>query len=202
MRNNKVIECAVKMLKSKSKIHHQDNNIQYHPQTNYHVCLKFPFRKIKSPHGKEAKTVLDSGFHDGNFGFQLLESSFLVRGTWIPDSLSSSVFRIPKPRFPESTENFPDSSFHKQEFPGSGVLYTGRVKITLKSEIIFCEFCLYHFCSDVGLRQLLNVFLISEQKGAYLRSTQLYSLYQEVRVHLKHFWLHLILFQSTVQLLS
>ena len=33
----------------------------------------------------EAKTVLDSGFHAVNFGFQVLESSFFVRGTWISD---------------------------------------------------------------------------------------------------------------------
>ena len=42
-------------------------------------CLSFD-----SPHVKESKTVLDSGFH-------FLDSGFFVGGTWIPDS----GFRIP-----------------------------------------------------------------------------------------------------------
>ena len=62
-----------------------------------------------SPNVKESKTVLDSGFEDGDSGFQLLVPDFFsleVRFgipivSWIPDSLKC---------IPDSTgKNFPDS---------------------------------------------------------------------------------------------
>ena len=34
---------------------------------------------------RESKTVFDSGFQSEDFGFQLLDSGFVVRSTWIPD---------------------------------------------------------------------------------------------------------------------
>ena len=40
----------------------------------------------KSPHVRESKTVLDSGFHAIDSGFQVLDPGFFVSGTWIPDS--------------------------------------------------------------------------------------------------------------------
>ena len=61
------------------------------------------------------KTVLDSGFHSMDFGFQVLDSGFLGRGTWIPDPNrywdSLSWFVDSKAQF---------SGLHKQIFPDSG----------------------------------------------------------------------------------
>ena len=34
---------------------------------------------IVSPHGRESKTVLDSGFQAVNFGFQMLDSTLSVK---------------------------------------------------------------------------------------------------------------------------
>ena len=39
-----------------------------------------------SPHVREYKTVLDSGFHAVDSGFQLPDSRPFFSGTWIPDS--------------------------------------------------------------------------------------------------------------------
>ena len=39
-----------------------------------------------SPHVREYKTVLDSGFHAVDSGFQLPDSRTFFSGTWIPDS--------------------------------------------------------------------------------------------------------------------
>ena len=68
-----------------------------------------------------SKTVLDSGFHTVDSGFQALASfRFFVSGTWIPDSLSY---------IPDSKAQ--DSIFYKQKFLGfrnreSGFSYMGR----------------------------------------------------------------------------
>ena len=43
---------------------------------------------IISRHVGESKTVLDSGFHAVDSGFQVLGFRFFVRGTWFPHSLS------------------------------------------------------------------------------------------------------------------
>ena len=66
--------------------------------------------QFKSPHVRQSRAVLDSGFHAMDSGFQLLHSEFLVSGTnWIPDTnrfrhsgfvklysgFQSPVFRIP-----------------------------------------------------------------------------------------------------------
>ena len=63
---------------------------------------------------RESKTILDSGFHSVDSGFQVLDSS-----QWNLDSgfqllvgfrIPWAVFRIPKPRIPDSTsKNFLDS---------------------------------------------------------------------------------------------
>ena len=67
---------------------------------------------VFSPHVRESKTVLDSGFHAMDSGFQVMDSR--ISGTlghqilslvrfWIP----YDVFRVPKPRILESTsKNF------------------------------------------------------------------------------------------------
>ena len=47
-------------------------------------------------------------------GIQVLDSGFSVSGTWIP---SLVVFRIPKPRIPDSTS---------KHFLDSGILKSGR----------------------------------------------------------------------------
>ena len=68
-----------------------------------------------SPNVKESKIVLDSGFADGDSGFQVLDSGFFsveVRFgipivSWIPDSLIC---------IPDSKAQ--DFRFHKQKFPG------------------------------------------------------------------------------------
>ena len=58
-----------------------------------------------SPHVSESETVLDSGFLAVYSRFQILDSIFFVSGIGIPDynRYSDSVFRIPKPRIPDST---------------------------------------------------------------------------------------------------
>ena len=78
-----------------------------------------------SPHVTESKTVLDSGFHTVEFGFQVLDSSLCK---WSLDSGFQSlvgfrtpctVFRILKPRIPNSTCTiFPDFGSRKQKFSG------------------------------------------------------------------------------------
>ena len=69
--------------------------------------------------GNPTQLVLYSGFHAMDSGFHVLDSGSFVTGTWIPDSgfqslvrlrIPWAVFRIPKPRIPDSTsKNFPDS---------------------------------------------------------------------------------------------
>ena len=61
---------------------------------------------IASPHGRESKTVLDSGFQAVNFGFQMLDSTLSVK----------LGFRIPiVSRILYSKAR--DSGFQKQKFP-------------------------------------------------------------------------------------
>ena len=61
---------------------------------------------IVSPHGRESKTVLDSGFQAVNFGFQMLDSTLSVK----------LGFRIPiVSRILDSKAR--DSGFQKQKFP-------------------------------------------------------------------------------------
>ena len=61
---------------------------------------------IVSPHGRESKTVLDSGFQAVNFGFQMLDSTLSVK----------LGFRIPiVSRILDSKAR--DSGFQKQRFP-------------------------------------------------------------------------------------
>ena len=79
--------------------------------------LKMPAREAKriAPcNGIEDSLV--SGFHVVDSGFQVLDFRFQsLVGFRIP----GAVFRIPKPRIPNSTsKNFMDSGYHKQVFPG------------------------------------------------------------------------------------
>ena len=61
---------------------------------------------VVSPHGRESKTVLDSGFQAVNFGFQMLDSTLSVK----------LGFRIPiVSRILDSKAR--DSGFQKQKFP-------------------------------------------------------------------------------------
>ena len=67
---------------------------------------------VFSPHVRESKTALDSGFHAMDSGFQVMDSRtsgtsghqiLSLVGFWIP----YDVFRVPKPRILESTsKNF------------------------------------------------------------------------------------------------
>ena len=76
--------------------------------------------KATSPHVRESKTVLDSGFHAVDFGSQLLDSrSYTVELGFqipivggIPDSDSC---------IPDSKAQ--DSGFHKQKFPRFRILH-------------------------------------------------------------------------------
>ena len=84
-----------------------------------------------SPHVRESKTVLDSGFHITDSGFQVLDSNLCQ---WNLDSGFQSqvgfrilwaVFQIPKPRIPYSTSiNFLDC----------------RIQILLHGAILFSYF--------------------------------------------------------------
>ena len=90
-------------------------------------AIKFPvLSKIWSPHVRESKTVLDSGFHAVDSGFQILNSLSLELGfripifRWIPDFLScrpgsqSPRFQIPQVNVPcildSTSKNLLDSS--------------------------------------------------------------------------------------------
>ena len=85
-------------------------------------AIKFPvLSKIWSPHVRESKTVLDSGFHAVDYGFQILNSLSLELGfqipifRWIPDFLSCRPGS--QPRIPDSTSECSSySGFHKQKF--------------------------------------------------------------------------------------
>ena len=83
-------------------------------------CLRRINVTIVSPHVRESKTVLDSGFHAVDSGFQLLVSrSYTVE----------LGFRIPIVRgIPDSDSCIPDSKaqdsgFHKQKFPRFRILH-------------------------------------------------------------------------------
>ena len=73
-----------------------------------------------SPKLRESKTVLDSGFHAVDYGFQVLDSVLFARRTWILDSgflemysrFQSPGFRIlqakrKQPTFGDATTGFP-----------------------------------------------------------------------------------------------
>ena len=79
----------------------------------------------KSPHERQSKIVLDSGFHVTDSGLQVLDSSLCQ---WNLDSqfqllagvpILWAVLRTPKPRIPDSTCKF---------FPDSGFRYMGPYK--------------------------------------------------------------------------
>ena len=109
-----------------------------------------------SPHVRESKTLLDSGFHAVDSGFQLLDSrSFSVK-LWFPirivSGISDSYTCIPDSK----TQ---DSGFHKQKFPRfwipnakisqipeSGFLYMGQAFV--EYEPCLAEVCDY-FCKKV-----------------------------------------------------
>ena len=81
--------------------------------------------KYNSPHRvRESKTVLDSGFHTMDSGFQIPDSS-LCRwnlGSGFQSLVEFRIVRIQKPRIPDSTAKiFPDSGFHKQKIFDSGI---------------------------------------------------------------------------------
>lgn len=72
-------------------------------------------RSARPMYGPESKTVLDSGFHVKDSGFQVLDSSLYQRNldsgfqSLVRFRILSAVFRIPKPRIPDSaSNNFPD----------------------------------------------------------------------------------------------
>ena len=69
-----------------------------------------------SPNVKESKTVLDSGFHAVDSGFQVLDCTLFVSATWILGSIFS---RIPNSLncIPDNDSKAEDFGFHKQNFP-------------------------------------------------------------------------------------
>ena len=92
----------------------------------------------QSPLVRESKTVLHSGFHAADSGFQVLDSSVL-RGTWILDSNSECMglripwaqFQILKPWFPDFPSKIVSPDFGFQwvkisRIPESGFLYLRR----------------------------------------------------------------------------
>ena len=93
----------------------------------------------QSPLVRESKTVLHSGFHAVDSGFQVLDSSVLS-GTWILDSNSECMelripwaqLQIPKPRFPD---------FPGKIFPGFRI---PQVKISRISESRFLYLGRHH----------------------------------------------------------
>ena len=78
----------------------------------------FGVRIFESPHARESKTVLDSGFHAVDF--RIPGTGFLIFFYWNLDFGFQLLvgFRIPKTRISFSTSEFvPDSGFLKQNFP-------------------------------------------------------------------------------------
>ena len=68
-----------------------------------------------SPHVRESKTLLESGFHAVDSGFQLQDSRLELL---VGFRISTPVFRIPRPMIPDSTsKNCQDSGFQMQKFP-------------------------------------------------------------------------------------
>ena len=70
---------------------------------------------------RKFKTVLDSGFHAMDPGFQLLDFGLFVSKTWIPDSLRcNSGFQSPGSRIPQANFSLiPD--FTNKKIPCSGI---------------------------------------------------------------------------------
>ena len=91
-----------------------------------------------SPHLRESKIVLDSGFHAVDSGFQVLYSRFLVSGTWIPIVSGFPDFYAQDPWF--STPQFPDFGFHKQNFSDSEIWIPS---LTLNTEVKAMTFKLF-----------------------------------------------------------
>ena len=102
-----------------------------------------------SPHVRESKTVLDSGFQAVDSGFQLLDSrSYTVE----------LGFRIPIVRgIPDSDSCIPDSKaqdsgFHKQKFPRFRILHA---KISRIPESGFPYMGRFRLCNGfIALRRL------------------------------------------------
>ena len=67
--------------------------------------MEIIFEITLSPVESESKSVMDSGFHAVDFGFQVLDSSLCQ---WNLDSWFQYLlgFRIPKPRIPDSSSTF------------------------------------------------------------------------------------------------
>ena len=91
-----------------------------------------------SPHLRESKIVLDSGFHAVDSGFQVLYSRFLVSGTWIPIVSGIPDFYAQDPWF--STPQFPDFGFHKKNFSDSEIWIPS---LTLNTEVKAMTFTLF-----------------------------------------------------------
>ena len=73
---------------------------------------------MSSSHARKSKTVLNSGLHAVDSGFQVLNSSLCW---WNLDSGFQSLvgFQIPNSRVSDSTSKiFPDAGLHEQKCPG------------------------------------------------------------------------------------
>ena len=122
-------------------------------------CLFRRRNKWKNSYNvRESKTLLDSGFHAVDSGFYLLDSrSFsvelgfrirIVSGFRIP----TPVFRIPKPRIPDSTsKNFQDSGFQMQKFPW--FWNPDSFTWSEKTRTMYYRYDVSKFCCNSQLRQ-------------------------------------------------
>ena len=90
-----------------------------------------------SPHVRESKTVLDSGFHTINSGsFNLsveLGFRFPNVNEWNPDSLSCILVSKAQDSWIPQEKKFLDSGFHKQKFPGIGIPFTRQIYSNISS---------------------------------------------------------------------
>ena len=109
-------------------------------------------------------TVLDSGFHSVDSGFQVLDLRFCLRGSCSPDSsrLRDSGFLelysgFQNPGFPISQIKSPGLRIPQQKFPGSGIQIpvcgaTSRLKG-------LCHLCCYLFITCLPVSGISKIMV-------------------------------------------
>ena len=106
---------------------------------------------ISSFHVRKCRTVLDSGFHAVDSGFQVLHSGVFVRGTWILDSdpLLDPYFLS---CIADSTAQ--DSGSQKKKIPRFNKQILPAIRIPLHGQIFMCSV----LQAIIPLHELINTY--------------------------------------------